>query len=368
VRTLVALDTAPGPPWLDAVRRIWDDGDAVAPLDPLDPPARRSLVLAELAPGAIDDGHGSRVVLPTGRPVETGDALVMATSGTTANPKGVVLTHESLDWAARASAEALGAGADDVWLACLPLHHIGGFSVVTRAWTSGSGLVVHDGFEAAAVEAAARSGATHTSLVTTALRRIDPSLFTTILLGGSSIPRRRPANTVATYGMTESGAGVVYDGVPLPGVEVRIGEDDAILLRSPTLLRCYRDGTIPIDREGWYRTGDLGALHSGRLVVHGRADDVIVTGGEKVWPESVEAALRELPGIADLAVVGRPDPEWGQRVTAVVVPSPGQDPPELAVLRATVAASLPRFCAPRAMEIAEVLPRTSLGKLRRREI
>ena len=124
--------------------------------------------------------------------------------------------------------------------------------------------------------------------------------------------------------MTETGSGVVYDGVPLDGVEVRLDGDGQILLRAPMLLRAYRDGTDPRDRDGWFATGDLGSWQPGGLLaVHGRAGDLIITGGENVWPEPVEAAVARLAGVADVAVAGLDDPTWGQRVVAFVAAGAG---------------------------------------------
>ena len=169
---------------------------------------------------------------------------------------------------------------------------------------------------------------------------------------------------VTTYGMTETGSGVVYDGRPLEGVDVRIADNDEILLRGPMLLRCYRDGSDPFV-DGWFPTGDLGRwLDDGRLHVDGRAGDLIITGGENVWPEPVEAALRRHPDVADVAVTGVPDDEWGQVVVALVVTSPGAVP-TLDDLRATVKELLPAFCAPRRLVLTEAIPRTALGKVRR---
>jgi o-succinylbenzoate---CoA ligase len=233
-----------------------------------------------------------------------------------------------------------------------------------------AGLEVHPGFDADAVTEAAHRGATHTSLVPTALARIDPSIFRVILLGGSAIPPDRPSNTVATYGMTETCGGIVYDGLVLNGAGLLIESDDRISLSGPTLLRAYRDGTDPKDADGWLRTSDLGAVdaETGRLTVWGRADDVIVTGGEKVWPDPVEELLRSHPGVDAVAVVGRPDAEWGQCVVAVVVPADPSRPPRLDDLRRLVKEHLPAPCAPRQLELAESLPRTSLGKVRRAEL
>jgi O-succinylbenzoic acid--CoA ligase len=242
--------------------------------------------------------------------------------------------------------------------------------VVSRALVTGAGLEVLPGFDAAAVTDAARRGATHTSLVPTALRRIDPSIFRVILLGGSAIPSDRPANTVATYGMTETCGGIVYDGLVLNGAGLRIESDDHISVSGPTLLRAHRDGTDPKDEAGWFRTGDLGRVdpETGRLTVWGRADDVIMTGGEKVWPDRVEELLRRDPRVEAVAVVGRPDPEWGERVVAVVVPSDPATPPRLDDLRWLVREVLPAPHAPKELELVEALPRTSLGKVRRAEL
>jgi O-succinylbenzoic acid--CoA ligase len=132
-------------------------------------------------------------------------------------------------------------------------------------------------------------------------------------------------------------------------------------------MRCYRDGSLPVGGDGWFRTGDLGTVDpdTGRLQVAGRADDVVVTGGENVWPDPVEDAIGALPGVAEVAVVGRDDPEWGQRVVAVVVPTDAGRPPSLESLRSAVRAVLPAACAPRELELRDSLPRTSLGKIER---
>jgi O-succinylbenzoic acid--CoA ligase len=164
--------------------------------------------------------------------------------------------------------------------------------------------------------------------------------------------------------MTETGSGVVYDGVPLDGVQVDITAEGEIRLRAPMLLRCYRDGSCPVDDDGWFATGDLGEWRpDGRLHVFGRRGDLIISGGENIWPETVETAIADHPRVADVLVRGVEDPEWGQLVEAVIVPS--GDAPTLESIRNHVKRRHPTFMAPKRIQIVDSLPRTTLGKLRR---
>jgi o-succinylbenzoate---CoA ligase len=350
---LVVIEARGSAQFVDALRRAWDDGDAVLPLDPRLPGPARERMLAAARPD---------------EPVGAGDALVVATSGTTGEPRAVVLTHDAIAASARATSVRLDVDpAADRWLACLPLAHVGGLGVVTRALATGTPLTVHDGVDAAQIERAARGeGCTLVSLVPAVLRRLDAGLFRVIVLGGSAMPSGLPPNVVTTYGMTETGSGVVYDGRPLDGIEVQV-VDGEIHLRGPTLLRCYRDGSDPKGPDGWLPTGDAGTWDAitGRLQVVGRIGDMIVSGGEKVWPVSVERVIGRHPEVAEVAVVGRPDPEWGHRVVAVVVPDDPAHPPVLADLRNAVKAELPAYAAPRELEVVAALPRTPLGKVAR---
>ena len=344
MRRLVVVDAVGDDSFVRALERAWHDGDAVLPVDPRLPAPARAALLAAMC---VEE------------PVEDGDALVVATSGTTGEPKGVVLTHGAVEASARATSERLGVDpGTDHWLACLPLAHVGGLAVVTRALVTGTPLSIRPAYDDS-------TPATLVSLVATQLRRIDPSPWKRIVLGGSRPPDDLPPNVTVTYGMTETGSGVVYDGVPLAGVEVRV-EDGEIFVRGAMLLRCYRSGVDPKDSAGWLPTGDAGEIDtSGRLTVRGRIAEVIVTGGEKVWPEAVEAVLRQHHRVGDVAIAGRDDPEWGQRVVAYVVPISATDPPTLGELRSAVKAQLAGYCAPREVVLVDRLPRTALGKLRR---
>jgi o-succinylbenzoate---CoA ligase len=375
VPALVALDLAPGPRFVELLRRVWDAGDAVAPLDHRLSGRAAQQQVDSLRPTAIMGEDGERRALDGGLGTEPGDALVLCTSGSTGAPKAAVLTHDAVAASAWATSDRLGVRPGrDRWLACLPLAHIGGLAVVTRALVTETPLEVLPGFDAAAVARCARLGATLVSLVATALDRIDPALFRTVVLGGAAPPGAVAPNVVTTYGMTETGSGVVYDGVALAGVDVAIagepgeaeGRAGEILVRGSMLLRTYRDGTDPRRSGGWFATGDAGELDAqGRLRVLGRIAEVIVTGGEKVWPTDVEAVLRDHPDVADVAVVGSVDSEWGQRVVAHVVPTDPGTPPALSGLQSYVRDHLPPWAAPRQLIVHVSLPRTASGKVAR---
>jgi O-succinylbenzoic acid--CoA ligase len=381
VRRLVAVAMPGGPRFVEELERIWEAGDAVLPVDVrLAPPARQRLLEA-LRPATLITEEGALTKWKGAVPVEEGDALVMATSGTTGEPKGVVLTHAAVAASARATSSRLGVDAGtDRWWACLPLSHVGGMSVVTRSLLEEVKCEVVAGYSAEGAAAALERGATLTSLVPTTLNRLGGELadrFRRIVLGGATPPGGLARNVVTTYGMTETGSGVVYDGLPLDGVEVKVDPEAAnqVYLRGPMLLRAYRDGLDPKGPTGWLPTGDAGELASdGRLVVFGRLRELIITGGENVWPSAVEALLRNHSLVADAAVTGVPDPEWGERVVAYVTllntdTSPGTAPAALlAELRDLVGSELAGFAAPREVVVVPTIPRTTLGKVRRSEL
>lgn len=359
VADLIAI-ALPTSSFADETRRVWDSGDAVLPIDLRLPDQAQQLLLTEMAPSHIVTAQG-RTKLENPRSIADDIALVMPTSGTTGTPKGVLHSHAGLAAGAKTSNAALLTSSSDTWLACLPHAHIGGFTVLTRAWEAECELEIHDRFEPEAVDA---SGASMISLVPTMLNRIEPSNFRTILLGGSAVPPDLPSNCVTTYGLTESGAGVVYNAKPLDGVEIKIA-DHQIWLRGPMLCVGYRDGTTPLDSQGWLQTGDLGSFTDAILTVDGRSSDMIISGGENVWPEPVEQALLRHRLVGEVAIVGEDHPEWGQMVIAKIVPAHPFEIPRLPDLRLFLRDELGPWALPRRIDIVERLPRTSLGKLQR---
>ena len=359
---LTALNLPGSPDFVHALQSVWERGDAVFPLDRRLPMAAQRSMLQGFGVATVISEDGE-TALSDGEPIEPGDALVIATSGSSGPPKAAVLTHAAVEASARATSERLQVTDNDHWLACLPLAHVGGLSVITRSLITGTTLTVIDGFD---TDVVSTSEATLVSLVTTALQRIDPSLFRAIVLGGARPPADRPPHCIATYGLTETGSGVVYNGKPLNSVEIET-RDGEVHVRGPMLLRCYRDGTSPLTSDGWLPTGDLGFLRDdGSLHVEGRRGDVINTGGEKVWPDDVERQLIQHPDIHDVAVTGLPDNEWGQIVAAFVVSAR----PNLSLdeIRAHCRAQLPGYALPKQLELVEAIPRTALGKVRRSEL
>jgi len=351
-------------------------GPAILPLDAGLPPARLGELIEALAPDSVEDERGvnqPRSVRNGG--VAEGTAVVIGTSGSTGAPKGVELSAAALRHSAQASLDRVGARPGERWLCCLPVTHVAGLQVLVRSLVGGTEPVLADRADAATLAAA---GCSHISLVPTQLRRllesdVDKSTplaeFSSVLLGGAAAPARllaaaRAAGVpvVTTYGMTETCGGCVYDGVPLDGVRVKIGEDERVWLGGPVLFTRYR-GASGAPADNWFRTGDLGRLdESGRLTVRGRADDVINTGGHKVVPGEVAAALESCPGVRDVAVVGQPDPEWGERVVAVVAPADPADPPGLELIRLHVRERLPRYAAPSRVVMVDAVPMLPSGK------
>ena len=347
-------------------------GPAIVPLDAGLPRARLAELIGVLRPGSVEDAEGVTTVRSgPGEGVAEGTAVIIGTSGSTGVPKGVELSAAALRHSARASLNRVGARAGERWLCCLPVTHVAGLAVLVRSLAGGTEPVLA---ERADPETMAASGCAHVSLVPTQLQRLlqagtPLAGFSSVLLGGAAAPagllaaaRDAGVPVVTTYGMTETCGGCVYDGVPLDGVRAEVRDDGRIWISGPVLFSGYLGGPrAPAD--GWFRTGDLGALDAaGRLTVRGRADDVINTGGHKVVPGEVAAALQACPGVRDAAVVGQPDPEWGERVVAVVVPADPGDPPALELLRSHVRERLPRYAIPSKVVMVDAVPMLPSGK------
>lgn len=362
VRELVAIDMPAGDAFVNVLRKVWDSGDAVLPIDQRLPKVARKNLITQFKVSSLIGADGLRVKVAPGEPVDEGDALVVATSGSTGEPKGVVHTHGSIKAAVANTGARLGCSAADHWLACISLAHVGGLSVVLRALHFGSQLTIESRADKATIESAVKNGANMTSLVPTILHSVDISNFKTVLVGGAHTPTNLPSNAISTYGLTETFGGVVYNGEPIDGVEIRIGTDSEIEIRCDSLLRTYRNGIDPKNSEGWLHTGDLGEFKDGKLSVLGRKDDLIKTGGYKVWPIAVENSLRQHEVVADVVVAGTPDEKWGQTVTAWVVLRPDTKSLRLEDLSKHVRLTLPDYCAPKKVFIVDEIPRSSLGK------
>jgi len=361
---LLALDLPIGEELRTMTVRAWDRGDVVLPLDQRMMPSVRRRLAMQLGADAIASLNGTES-LPSPRhavlqTLEEGDAVVIATSGSTGEPKGVVHTHASLIAHADIVGRRLELGASDHWWMCLPAAHIGGFGVMMRAMHHHSTITFCAQPDERSLRAALADGATHTAMVPTLVARHALEGWRLVLVGGSQ-SGVLPPNAVATYGLTETCGGVVYDGIPLPGVDLKL-RDGEVLIRTPTLARTYRHAPLSL-QDGWLATGDLGGLANGVLRVDGRKDDLIITGGHKVWPYVVERRLREHPLVRDVVVRGVPDNEWGFIVRAYVVAREQNALPTLDVLRGHVKETLAAYCAPRQLVLLDAIPRTALGKV-----
>ena len=309
---------------------------------------------------------------------------VLATSGTTGIPKLAVLSRRAFAAAANASALHLGASAEDRWLLAMPLAHVGGLGVVVRSLVQCTPLVLHDGDPSGWIPLARSARVTHVSLVPTLLARLLdrgealPPSVRVLLVGGAACPESVLARALGaglpvrpTYGLTETcGQVATATGdpralVPLPGVDVRV-EGGTIRVRSASAMDGWVDeAATPFDADGFYDTGDLGELDArGRLHVHARRTDLVVSGGENVYPREVEEALERIPGIRAACVFGVPDPEWGQRVAAAIVTEPSAPSDDAIIARARV--TLAGFKLPRLLARLDTLAIAESGKLDRR--
>jgi O-succinylbenzoic acid--CoA ligase len=313
------------------------------------------------------------------------DAAIVFTSGTTGRPKGAVLTRGNQVASARASAAVLPLGPGDRWLASLPFFHVGGLGIVQRCVLAGACVVLPESFAAEHLDRAIGEAAvTHLSVVDATLRRILesrggrplPERVRAVVVGGGPVsPALLDAcpQALATYGLTETcsmatlvrpGAAFAQRrtaGTALPGIELRIAEDGVIEVRGPIVMRGYLDDAVATGaalRDGWLRTGDMGELGAdGSLRVLSRRDDLIISGGENVYPAEIEHALREHADVADAIVIGVPDERWGE-VPLAIVALRGAGAPDL---RAFLEPRLARYTLPRIV-FSGVIPRLATGK------
>jgi len=348
---------------------------------------------------AVPERLPQRLALLLKQPELPGHAeLLIATSGSTGEPKTVMLSEANLEAAVLASRNRIPLAPGDVWLACLPLQHIGGMAIFYRCAEAGAAVLLHDGFDAARVrEDMERHGVTHISLVPAMLARLleagaPPATLKYALIGGGplSLSLARQANLAGwpvcpTYGMSEAASQVAtlsefpsdwregMVGRPLPGVSVEIVDDDnrpvqgegRIRVRGPSVMTGYANAVHEFGhglRDGWFVSGDRGYLDArGNLVVLGRHDDVLVSGGVNVHPAEVEGLLLACPGVSDVAVTGVSDAVWGDRIAALVVGSVDE-------LQAWCRERVPSHLRPRLFVSVAALPRNALGKLERKRL
>jgi len=352
-------------------------GAVAVPLDLRLSAAERALrsagcaaVVGEPLCGLADPGAALSATHDLGAP-----AIVVHTSGTTAGPRAIELTYGNWLWSALGSAAALGVDPRERWLCTLPLSHVGGLSILLRSTIYATTTILHERFDADAAADEIASRATLVSVVPTTLRRLldaglhAPATLRAALVGGAPITpallqRASAARvpTVTTYGLTEACSQVTTGGPPLFCTRVRIGARREILVSGPTIA----PGAV--DRDGWLHTGDEGRLDAeGNLTVTGRTGDTIVTGGENVAPAEVEAVLASHPAVADAAVHGAPDPQWGERIVATVVLHAGHNA-AAEELRSYCRVRLAGYKVPKTYHFAVQLPRTPSGKLLRRSL
>jgi O-succinylbenzoic acid--CoA ligase len=374
----VGLALPPGVAYVVALHAALLAGALVVPVDLRLTAAERPAVAVLLepghppaAPGAVR--RGVREVHDLAAP-----AILVHTSGTTSAPKPIRLTYGNWLWSALGSAVALGVDPHERWLCTLPLSHVGGLSILLRSAIYGTTAIVHERFETDRVLAALRdpAGPTVVSLVPTTLARLldaglqRPPALRWALLGGAPLPPALLARAAAagvpvapTYGLTEACSQVATGGIPLFCTRVTLAADGEIVVSGPTVSpdAGAADGVLP--------TGDLGAFdEQGRLHIVGRKADTIVTGGENVAPAEVEAVLEAHPAVAEAGVLGRPDPEWGEAVVALVRLRDGAPVTPLDLL-AHCHDHLARFKVPKDIQLVEdALPRTLSGKLVRRAL
>jgi o-succinylbenzoate---CoA ligase len=373
-RDRVAIALPPGDTFCIALHAILRLGAVAVPVDLRLSASERARVTegtTEVIDGAVIGTPAPEARLRDRHDLDA-PAIVVHTSGTSGRPKAVELTYGNWLWSALGSAVALGLHPEERWLCALPLTHVGGLSIVVRSAIYATTAVVHERFETERVLDAlmAPDGPTIVSLVPTTLQRLldaglrDPPSLRWALLGGApsttALQGRAAAAGVRvapTYGLTEACSQVTTLGAPLFCSRVRLAPDREILVGGPT---------VAPSAGPTLATGDLGEWSSdGALRVIGRKADTIISGGENVAPDEVEAVLEAHPDVFEAAVHGRADPVWGEAVVATVV---ADDDVEADELRAWCAARLASYKVPKEIAFTTALPRTGSGKLLRRDL
>ncbi|MGE5338551.1 MAG: AMP-binding protein [Gemmatimonadota bacterium] len=384
LRSLELDQRAAGPYPLDAANAL----DTVVSLYAL---LERRIPALLLHPRLTAPERDAELRAAAGGRLDADAAAVIYTSGTTGYPRGAVLTRSALAASARASAANLGWHEDDCWLLCMSIARVGGLSIITRCLIARRPYALLSAFDAEHLPAVIEQHRTTlVSVVPTMLALLldahpdwmAPPYLRAILLGGAAASPRllqraaaRRLPIVITYGLTEACSQVVatpyemrYDtarcaaGRPLPEVGLRL-VDGRIQVRGPMLMAGYLDEPA-LSPGAWFDTGDVGELDAeGFLHVHARAADLIVSGGENVYPAEVERVLEECPGVAAAAVFGIPDETWGQVVAAALVMA--ADAPTEAALRDYIDAHLAPHKRPRRFSVVRRLPQTPAGKLDR---
>jgi O-succinylbenzoic acid--CoA ligase len=395
--SLVALDATSTPRTLIALWALVDLGIPFVPMHAAWPESQRRQVLSSTGAVLLSTAHSNsshRLVSTTAhrRRLLTPESplAVVFTSGSTGTPKGAILSHRAFVASAVAMQQWLGLRPNEVFFLSLPLAHVGGLAILTRASVLGGSVALPtvgnpgDGFDAARfVSNCAASRSTVVSLVPTQLQRIcagglrAPPDVEVVLLGGAHSPPQLVRRAIElgwpihrTYGLTEACSQVATDRVAgadgplelLPHVAARLANDGRLALRGPALFSGYW-GQPPRRADEWFVTSDLAALDGGGVTPLGRADDVVISGGENIYPEEVDAALTAAPGVAAACSFGRESNEWGQELCAAIVAKPNFDPLGLV---AHLRGVLPSFKIPKAWIIVAELPLTPTGKLSRR--
>jgi o-succinylbenzoate---CoA ligase len=389
----VALTLEPLCDYVVLLHALIKLGAVAAPLDPQMPQAELEQRISALAPSLVIKDAGAVSEAPERSEATIDEQLetdavhcLIHTSGSAGEPKPVELTYGNQLWNAIGSGVRIGVAPSDSWLCCLPLHHVGGLAIVMRSALYRTGLVLERFEPARVAELISSQPVSLISLVPTMLSRLldteaELADLRCLLLGGGPCPQdmieralEAGVPVTPTYGLTEAASQVATmppgeaarkpgsAGPPILTTEVQIDDDGRILVRGPSVA------PAAAGPDGWLRTDDLGRLDDeGYLYVLGRADQVIVSGGEKVSPEEVERILLEHSSVADAAVGAREDPEWQQAVVASVVLRAGADA-RADELQAFCRERLAAYKVPKQIEFVSELPRNAQGKLLRREL